>query len=155
MFRASDHEYKARKFHEFCDDKGPTVTIVKANNRIAAVYNCDSWSGKATKDNGIYTMNKEGFIVSIEGEKFSRFRRKLEKESGALSYFYRGPCFGGERTDTKAMRLDLEIIDCCQELGSSSHLGVGYVGTGASPTRLFGTEEFTVQEYEVFGIEME
>ena len=153
LFRASEHGFKGRKFHEFCDDKGATVTIVKANNRIAAAYNCDSWSGEATKDNFIYTMNKEGFIVSIEGEKFSKFWRKLQNESGALSYFNWCPCFGGELTDNETKRFDLKITDCCQELASGSWIR----RRGCFPHTFVWKVwiNFIVQEYEVFGIEME
>ena len=31
LFTASDHGYLAAKFHELCDDKGPTITIIKSN----------------------------------------------------------------------------------------------------------------------------
>ena len=147
LFRASEHQFKARKFYEFCDDKGPTVTIVKANNRIAAAYNCDIWDGRATEVKGKYWKNRNGVIVAIEEDKFSKFSRKLEEKRGAISYFYGGPAFGD----------DLHLTDGCdQKDGStgSSNLGVSYVGEGASPTRFFGAESFTVQEYEVYGIGM-
>ena len=29
IFRASEHDFKAFAFHQKCDDKGPTLTIVQ------------------------------------------------------------------------------------------------------------------------------
>ena len=46
LFRASDHEYKAKSFHEFCDDKGPTLVVIKSTSGyIFGGYTTQSWSG--------------------------------------------------------------------------------------------------------------
>ena len=31
LFRASDHNFSAKKFYEICDDKASTITIIKSN----------------------------------------------------------------------------------------------------------------------------
>ena len=58
LFRASEHAYKAKSFHENCGAKGPTVTLVKANNRVAAAYNCNDWLDLLTISvSGEYSCN--------------------------------------------------------------------------------------------------
>ena len=52
IYRASEHEYKAESFHEYCDDKGPTLVIIKSSGGwIFGGYTTQSWSG-----NCIYMM---------------------------------------------------------------------------------------------------
>ena len=44
LFRASDHQFSAKKFHEHCDDKGCTLTIIKSNHgNIFGGYTSKSW----------------------------------------------------------------------------------------------------------------
>ena len=46
LYRASEHGYSAESFHEYCDDKGPTLTIIKStDNWIFGCYTTQSWSG--------------------------------------------------------------------------------------------------------------
>ena len=50
LYRASEHDYTAKSFHECCDDKGPTLIIIKSTgNWIFGGYTTQSWSG-----DGIY-----------------------------------------------------------------------------------------------------
>ncbi len=52
IYRASEHEYTAKSFHEFCDDKGQTLVIIKSSGGwIFGGYTTQSWSG-----DGIYDM---------------------------------------------------------------------------------------------------
>ena len=46
LYRASEHEYTAESFHKCCDDKGPTVVIIKSTGGwIFGGYTTQSWSG--------------------------------------------------------------------------------------------------------------
>ncbi len=46
LYRASEHEYSANSFHEYCDDKGPTLVIIKSSEGwIFGGYTTQSWSG--------------------------------------------------------------------------------------------------------------
>ena len=50
LYRASEHEYTGKSFHEYCDDKGPTLMVVKSSGGwIFGGYTTQSWSG-----DGIY-----------------------------------------------------------------------------------------------------
>ena len=46
LFRASRDGFAAATFHSKCDNKGPTVTIVKSGNNIFGGYTEVSWKGK-------------------------------------------------------------------------------------------------------------
>lgn len=38
LYQGSTDGFQAKIFHEKCDDKGPTLTIILANNRIFGGY---------------------------------------------------------------------------------------------------------------------
>ena len=47
LYRASEHNYSAKSFHECCNDKGPTLVIIKSSEGwIFGGYTTQSWSGK-------------------------------------------------------------------------------------------------------------
>ena len=46
IYRASEHGYSAKSFHECCDDKGPTLIVIKSSGGwIFGGYTTQSWSG--------------------------------------------------------------------------------------------------------------
>ena len=46
IYRASEHDYTGKSFHEYCDDKGPTLVIIKSSDGwIFGGYTTKSWSG--------------------------------------------------------------------------------------------------------------
>ena len=47
LYRASEHEYTSKSFHEYCNDKGPTLIVIKSSGGwIFGGYTTQSWSGK-------------------------------------------------------------------------------------------------------------
>ena len=47
LYRASEHGYSAESFHEYCDDKGPTLVVLKSSGGwIFGGYTTQSWSGR-------------------------------------------------------------------------------------------------------------
>ena len=44
-FRASDNAYSAWAFHFACDNKGPTVTLVRVGGNVFGGYTDKSWDG--------------------------------------------------------------------------------------------------------------
>ena len=56
IYRASEHGYTAKSFHECCDDvNGPTLVIIKSSGGwIFGGYTTQSWSGKGIYDDMIY-----------------------------------------------------------------------------------------------------
>jgi hypothetical protein len=142
LYRASENEYSAAAFHRFCDDKGPTITLVKASNgRIAGGYSCVSWRSSA----GDEDRNPLGFLFSIDAT----------DQSVNLFKGVRGKCkiFQTHRTGP-FLSAGLGISDKCDKASTSaSQLGGEYESHG-DPFALFGCHRFSVAEYEVFGIEL-
>ena len=51
LFTASHHQYSAAKFHEYCDDKGATITIIKSNfKNTFGGFTSKSWKTSSTYD---------------------------------------------------------------------------------------------------------
>ena len=46
LFRASQDGFTAQAFHGRCDNKGPTVTIVKSGSNIFGGFTENSWHSK-------------------------------------------------------------------------------------------------------------
>ena len=52
LYRASEHGYSAESFHQYCDDRGPTLVIIKSSEGwIFGGYTTKSWS-----KHGIYII---------------------------------------------------------------------------------------------------
>ena len=47
LYRASRDGWAASNFHSCCDNKGPTVTVVKSGNCIFGGYTDQHWEGKS------------------------------------------------------------------------------------------------------------
>jgi hypothetical protein len=145
LFRGSEHEFSAAAFHRLCDNQGPTVVLIKAKNgRVAAGYSCVSWkSGGGVREN-----NPNGFLCAIDSDRLSL---ELFKGVSGVSKIYQFANHGPDFYDGVC------IMDKCDKnLSSSSKIGSGFVdvfGDKVYQSALFGSEHFTVAEYEVFGIE--
>ena len=45
-YRASRDGWRAQDFHRCCDNKGPTVTLVRVGDYILGGYTDQNWAGK-------------------------------------------------------------------------------------------------------------
>ena len=59
LYRASRNGWTAANFHSFCDNKGPTVTVVKNGNYIFGGYTKQSWEG------GKNICNKSSYMIEV------------------------------------------------------------------------------------------
>ncbi len=49
IYRASEHGYTGKSFHEYCDDKGPTLIVIKSSKGwIFGGYTTKSWKSDST-----------------------------------------------------------------------------------------------------------
>jgi hypothetical protein len=137
IFRGSLNGFVARKFHNICDNKSHTVTIIKVknSNEILGGYNPIEW--KATS---VYAATYDSFIFSFDknqGINNHILSRVLDKKFAVSNHTQRGPSFGES---------DLVLR--------------GYFGYSnsickqASYDRPIRTDinKFSVEEYEVFQI---
>ena len=55
LYRASEHEYSAKSFHQYCDGERPTLVIIKSSGGwIFGGYTTESWSGDGISNEMIY-----------------------------------------------------------------------------------------------------
>ncbi len=46
IYRASEHDYSVKSFHDYCDNKGPILVVIKSSGGwIFGGYTTQSWSG--------------------------------------------------------------------------------------------------------------
>ena len=59
IYRASEHGYTAKSFHECCDKKGPTLIVIKSDGGwIFGGYTTQSWSGYSILLYVLFVINR-------------------------------------------------------------------------------------------------
>lgn len=61
IFRATDKKWSYEMFHTCCDNRGPTLIVVRANNRIFGGYTSCSWDQYNT-----WMTDTKSFLFSID-----------------------------------------------------------------------------------------
>ncbi|KAK3846427.1 MAG: hypothetical protein J3R72DRAFT_433805 [Linnemannia gamsii] len=65
QYRASRDGFDAHNFHMSCDQRGPTLTVVRADNgTIFGGYNSSSWSSHPS---GVYSTSRVNFLFTLKG----------------------------------------------------------------------------------------
>ena len=145
IFRASRDGFRFEKFHQLCDEKGPTVTLVKSQKGFFfGGFNTISWSSRVGK----YKPAEGNFLFSLT----QKSKHEIYQNSQYAVYLTKdyGPRFGGGA--------DLHIsTNCNQNESSYSNLGHTYKSpyqydTDKSKNYLAGSYNFRVEDYEVFSI---
>ena len=68
-YQATEHKCSALKFHELCDNKGPTVTLVRSKENVFGGYTDKSWTSP-----GENLVPKVRFLeISYLGVAFNHF----------------------------------------------------------------------------------
>ena len=152
LFRASDHNHSTKKFHNLCDNKGPTISIIKSEcGNIYGGYTSKSW----TSANGEHTEDKEAFVFLIESKDESTQRRcplifnikRDRRETAVYHFFYAGPCFGG------AISIYDNYGNTSSKSWCSGRVSYDYGKLKKSDlVGINGRHSFRVIEYEVFRI---
>jgi len=134
IFIASQHGFSASQFHKLCDNQGPTLVIISANNQIFGGFAGGSWTSSDTWGR----CGKTSYLFSLTTRKIWKCKDDTYELRFLHSY---GPTFGGNH--------DLHISDQCDaHTYSYSTLGNSYEGSG---TILVGVKStFKVDDYEVF-----
>ncbi|RIB17418.1 kinase-like domain-containing protein [Gigaspora rosea] len=137
LIRGSQDGFLPANFHEKCDNKGPTLTVlkVKDENEILGGYSPFSW--ESPSDIKFYYTHKSFlFSLDIDKPENSTLSRAKQHESVTSSKDY-GPYFRGDLSMSKNFKSDR---DCrC------------YRWYYDKPIRK-STENFSVEEYEVFQV---
>jgi hypothetical protein len=141
IYRASQNGFD--KFHEYCDNKGPTVVITKVPNsrEIFGGYNPLDWrsvkSGESMYCDRYYCNHKcktsNSFIFSLNGVTHL-LSRVTSKKDAIIWCKDKGPCFG------------------LRDLWVHSNSRSGESKQGSYKTKIIDSETFEIEEYEVFQI---
>jgi hypothetical protein len=94
LFRGSRDGLTQNKFHQCCDNKSRTVTIIKVkdSNEILGGYNPVEW-----KYDGGYEITKDSFIFSFNNNDSIEnciLSRVMDESHAIFNSFYYGPSFG-------------------------------------------------------------
>ncbi|UZO12966.1 uncharacterized protein OCT59_004473 [Rhizophagus irregularis] len=146
IYRASHEGFNTNKFHECCDNKGPTVVIIKVRNsgEIIGGYNSLDWRSvkyKGSHYNRFYIDHKcktsNSFIFSL----FSStngvnpvLSRVTSKKEAIIWCKDKGPCFG------------------LQDLWINNNSMFGRSKQKYYKKKIINRETFEIEDYEVFQI---
>ncbi len=167
IYRASDHEYTAKSFHEYCDDKGPTFIVIKSSGGwIFGGYTTQSWSGWGIFLIFIYHFESIGsktddkaFIFTLKnphGVEPTRYMKRKKSKVAIDCIPTCNPVFmGKDRVADIFIKNQCNIIPCNIENDGTHGYGCHpnyksslFVDT-AEPNNC---NHFKVLEYEVYGI---
>ncbi|KAF2075158.1 hypothetical protein CYY_003548 [Polysphondylium violaceum] len=160
LYRASEHSFSISSFHEICDNKGPTITIIETTKGdIFGGYNSTSWNG-ANGTRGYFGGNDKCFIFTLVNK--NNIKPTMYKNNSNQRYVYNhnicGPSFGD---DISIYQQD-SSEDGTQDKGFESIIGEQSFpcdysdtldGNGEGKLTLTQSERFTIKDYEVFKVQ--
>ncbi|CAB5204820.1 unnamed protein product [Rhizophagus irregularis] len=137
LIRGSQNGFNYKTFHEFCDNKGPTITIakIKGVDEFIGGYNPNNWgsSNNWTKKSFIFSLNQNNLINSI-------ISKEIHNDSKKSNYIGScGPEFGS----------DLILL-----LSNNENNNKGRCCRNNYEKRIRNNDEtdFEIEEYEVFRV---
>lgn len=140
LYRGSRNGFRAQDFHEKCDGKKNTITVVLTRNgRRFGGFTHAKWD----KSNG-YKTDEKGFLFSLDSKEV--YANKKDNY-GIYCYNDKGPSFGGGH--------DLFIDDNCNKDNESYDNSNHSYETYGKKYALAGTKYFYVEDYEVYELDLE
>ncbi|KAF2072805.1 hypothetical protein CYY_005879 [Polysphondylium violaceum] len=138
LYRGSENEFKASAFHNKCDGKGATITIVQSSDgNIFGGYNSQSWNGK-----NVYYGDNKCFLFTLVNKHNIKPTKYLPNPK--TSYFVSSHPL---RASTFGSGYDL----CIKESKSYQYFPHSYVdSTGYGNTTLTPEPTFSLKDYEVY-----
>eukprot|EP01084_Bolivina_argentea_P130129 229745_1 len=141
LYTASTYNYSAKTFHEMCDERGPTICIIKNNcGNVFGGYASVKWSSiQGTKQD----PNAFLFLIRSTNINYPILIECDIPEEAVYHNRYRGPCFG--------LKHDIHIDDKCNMWSTNCCIAHSYQ---FSSHTLCGTDigVFRVTEYEIFEV---
>ncbi|CAG8591227.1 2081_t:CDS:2 [Acaulospora colombiana] len=138
LVRGSRDGFGPKTFHERCDLRGPTITVLRVHHsgEVLGGFNPLNWE---THVDGIFNRTKKSFIFSLGHEQLNNaiYSKVREPNKAILQCVEYGPCFGS----------DLALVGSHDGHWEARCLKGNYENR-ISP----GNYVFFVNEYEVFQI---
>ena len=91
IFKMSENGNQSEDFHKYCDNQGPTLTLIKTiNNKIFGGFTPLNWKNKGF---WIRDLNNQTFVFSLDMKK--KYKSINENSDGIFCFDIYGPNFGG------------------------------------------------------------
>lgn len=145
LYRATRDGDSSLSFHNLCDNKGKTVTLISTTKNLTfGGYSDVEWETLKTSDEWKYRNSDNAFLFSMDKKK-KYGTRKGENNKAVFMRGINGPTFGFGH--------DLVVVDKCLREISSCNSPVSY--RGMEKNNEFNNEErdFVAKEVEVFLVE--
>lgn len=140
IYKMSENGSKCKTFHKYCDNQGPTLTIIKTtSNRIFGGFNPFKWI--SSSDNEYKDYSKKRFLFSMN--KMKKYELLNSSKRAIYTNKYDGPHFGNA---------DIEFGDDLKK-GKSAASGTFLPPNKLELTDGFGeSEKFESAEVEIFKV---
>ena len=161
LYRGTRDGFSADAFHAKCDDKARTVTLVKKTTSDGAVrifggYTEATWTQDHSSPH-FFKTDANAFLFALSGidalngQCSTLVMRCKSKEHAIIGHRAFGPIFGLGR-DLEICNGANDIAKCYSVLGVSYDFNVYPTGSAEARRFLAGSEQFTIDEIEVFHI---
>jgi hypothetical protein len=145
LYRGTQDGFDAEKFHENCDGKHNTLTIIMSSSlNIFGGFTGAAWSQSES-----FTSDPCAFIFSLQNKINKPLLIRCSEESEAIycSGAY-GPCFGNDdiKISDKCNKNQESLVDLCS---SYEHDDLEF-GSKETKSFLAGSFNFRVKEIEVY-----
>ena len=158
LFTASEHQFNAKKFHEFCDNKGPTLTIIHNDkNHVFGGYCTESWSTSNADEND-YIDDPTAFLYVIRPtcKSYGLFSKK--RSDKALMYGKDwGPLYGKHNDVWISTECNTHNNNGCNPRPATFNVNPEeLIGPqGNQSTMPYYDYQCIIKEYEVFGVKID
>jgi hypothetical protein len=115
LFSGSTHGWERSKFHELCDEKGPTITVMKSKaGKVFGGFAMQSWDSETG-----YKADEMAFIYSIDRQ---QIYRATDAQKALYCYSSWGPSFGACALGLYGDPLNGENVGYCYTHGKSNSI---------------------------------
>lgn len=140
LFRTTRDGFLANNFHEKCDGKAYTITLVITSiGRRFGGFTDQAWDKSGNNKTG-----DKGFILSLDNKEIYYNKNSSYNIYCQSNY---GPSFGGG--------CDFYLCDNCNTSNSNYNNSDHSYNTYGKKCAMAGTYNFYVKDYEVYQIELE
>jgi BTB/POZ domain-containing protein KCTD9 len=148
IYKGTDNKFTKKSWDDNCLNKGPTLTVVQADNgRIFGGYISQSWT-KKEGNYDFYTQDDKAWIFSFDHST----QLKVTQPQYAIQNYYGHLCGFGGGWDL-GIRTDAHNNGGWSNLGHSYELPAGIVyGSEQAKSYLAGVYQFKIKEVEVFSV---
>lgn len=157
IFKMTENGFTAKDFHQYCDNKGPTLILIKtSNNEIIGGFTPLNWEAKRERESKYDELGLTFLFSLTLNKKFDMI--KLYTSPAIQNYGNFGPSFG---YDDLYLRTDLREgvsrayrycnffyegkVELIEEKGETLYIGGDKWGNGI-------TVDFKVSEFEVYKV---